>query len=63
MSTSSYGLRYPKSNEIILKGFSDVDYSGDKLDKKSTSGTFQFMGKSLVSWNRKNQNCVSLSAT
>jgi hypothetical protein len=31
------------------------------VDKKSTSGTCQFLGRSLVSWSSKKQNSVALS--
>ena len=31
------------------------------MDRKSTSGACQFLGRSLVSWSSKKQNCVSLS--
>ena len=39
----------------------DADWAGDKVDRKSTSGSCQFLGHSLVSWHSKKQNCVSLS--
>ena len=32
-----------------------------KTDRKSTSGTCQFIGSALVSWNNKKQNSVALS--
>jgi hypothetical protein len=32
-----------------LHGFSDADFDGCRLDRKSTSGTCQFLGSSLVS--------------
>ena len=35
--------------------------TGDKVDRKSTSGTCQFLGRFLVSWSNKKQNSVSLS--
>ena len=44
-------------------GFSDSDWAGDKVDRKSTSGGCQFLGCSLVSWSSKKQSCVSLSST
>ena len=44
-----------------LLGYSDSDYAGCKVDQKSTSGTCQFLGRSLVSWSSKKQNCVALS--
>jgi len=32
------GLWYPSESKITLSGFSDSDYEGCKLDRKSTSG-------------------------
>src|SRR5438105_11087292 len=32
-----------------------------KVDRKSTTGTCQFLGRSLVSWSSKKQNSVALS--
>ncbi|XP_019264631.1 PREDICTED: uncharacterized protein LOC109242232 [Nicotiana attenuata] len=45
----SHGLWYPRSNMFELEGFSDADIAGDKEDRKSTSGTCQLLGKSLIS--------------
>jgi hypothetical protein len=42
-------------------GFSDSDYAGWKVDRKSTSGGCQLFGRSLVSWSFKKQNSVALS--
>ena len=33
------------------------------MERKSTSRGCQFLGRSLVSWSSKKQNCVSLSTT
>jgi len=38
--TPTLGLWYPKGSEFDLVGFSYADYVGDKVDCKSTSGTF-----------------------
>ena len=59
--TPTLGLWYPKGSEFDLVGFSDADYASDKVDRKSTSGTCHFLGRSLVCWSSKKQNCVSLS--
>ncbi|SPT18614.1 unnamed protein product [Triticum aestivum] len=59
--TPTLGLWYPKGSEFDLVGFSDADYAGDKVDRKSTSATCHFLGRSLVCWSSKKQNCVSLS--
>jgi hypothetical protein len=48
--TSDFGLWYSVSSSLSLHGFSDVDFAGCRLDRKSTSGTCQFLGSSLVSW-------------
>ena len=48
--TPTLGLWYPKGSEFDLVGFSDADYAGDKVDRKSTSGTCHFLGRSLVCW-------------
>ena len=59
--TPNLGLWYPKGSKFNLLGYSDSDYTGCKVDRKSTSGTCQFLGQSLVSWSSKKQNCVALS--
>ena len=41
--------------------YTDSDYGGCKLDRKSTSGSCQFLGGKLVSWCSKKQNDVSTS--
>ncbi|KAE8723715.1 hypothetical protein F3Y22_tig00011820pilonHSYRG00004 [Hibiscus syriacus] len=59
--TPSLGLWYPRDSSFSLHSFSDADYGGCKLDRKSTSGTCQFLGNMLISWFSKKQNCVALS--
>jgi hypothetical protein len=59
--TSKFGLWYPKGSTFDLIGYFDADWAGCKIDRKSTSGTCQFLGRSLVSWSSKKQNSVALS--
>jgi hypothetical protein len=59
--TQNLGLWYPKGSLFDLLGYSDSDYASCKVDRKSTTGTCQFLGRSLVSWSSKKQNCVALS--
>jgi len=61
--TTNVCLWYPCDSSITLSGFSDLDYAGCKLDRKSTSGTCHLLGSSLISWNSKKQACVTLSTT
>ena len=63
IGTQNLGLWYPKGTSFDLIGFSDADYAGNKIDRKSTSGTCQFLGHMLVSWSSKKQNSVALSTT
>jgi hypothetical protein len=59
--TPKFGLWYPKGSTFDLIGYSDADWTGCKIDRKSTLGTCQFLGRSLVSWASKKQNSVALS--
>ena len=61
IGTTHLGLWYPKTSSSQLIGFSDADFAGSRTDRKSTSGSCQFFGHSLVSWNSKKQNSVALS--
>jgi hypothetical protein len=59
--TPKFGLWYPKGSTFDLIGYSDADWAGCKIDRKSTSETCQFLGRSLMSWGSKKQNFVALS--
>ena len=59
--TASLGLFYPAKGNFYLQAFTDSDYGGCKLDRKSTSGSCQFLGGRLVGWTSKKQTCVSTS--
>ncbi|WVZ94145.1 LOW QUALITY PROTEIN: hypothetical protein U9M48_040076 [Paspalum notatum var. saurae] len=56
-------FEYPKGDQFELIGYSDSYYVECKVDRKSTSGSCQFLGWSLVSWSSKKQNSVFLSTT
>jgi hypothetical protein len=57
----SLGLWYPLNSGFDLLAYTDSDYGGCQVDRKSTSGSCQFLGGKLVSWSSKKQNCVSTS--
>ena len=61
--SSNLELFYPKSNEFYLKAYTDTVYDGCKIDRKSTSGSCQFLGNSLVLWSSRKQNTIALSST
>jgi hypothetical protein len=51
--TPNIGLWYPKWSHFELFSYSDANYAGCKVDRKSTSETCQLIGRSLVSWSLK----------
>ncbi|KAH9743236.1 hypothetical protein KPL70_003240 [Citrus sinensis] len=63
IGTINLGLWYPRRTHIDLTCYSDADFAGYKVDRKSTSGICHFLGHSLVSWFSKKQNSVALSTT
>ncbi|GKC23547.1 putative ribonuclease H-like domain-containing protein, partial [Tanacetum coccineum] len=57
------GLWYPRDSPFDLEAFSDSNYAGASLDRKSTTGGCQFLGKRLISWQCKKQTVVANSTT
>ncbi|GKB62573.1 putative ribonuclease H-like domain-containing protein, partial [Tanacetum coccineum] len=43
--------------------YTDSDYAGATLDRKSTTGGCQFLGNRLISWQCKKQTVVVTSTT
>ncbi|GJZ30180.1 putative ribonuclease H-like domain-containing protein [Tanacetum coccineum] len=52
------GLWYPKDSPFDLVAYTDSDYAGASLDRKSTTGGCQFLGCRLISWQCKKQTMV-----
>nr|GEU77416.1 putative ribonuclease H-like domain-containing protein [Tanacetum cinerariifolium] len=57
------GLWYLKGSPLELIAYSDSDYAGASLDRKSTTGGCQFLGSRLISWQCKKQTIVANSTT
>ncbi|GJT06790.1 uncharacterized mitochondrial protein-like protein [Tanacetum coccineum] len=55
------GLWYPRDSPFELEAFLDSDYGGASLDRKSTTGGCQFLGRRLISWQCKKQTIVANS--
>nr|GEV79892.1 copia protein [Tanacetum cinerariifolium] len=60
---SHLGLWYPRDSPFNLVAYSDSDYAGASLDRKSTTGGCQFLGCRLISRQYKKQTIVSTSST
>ncbi|GJT54054.1 putative ribonuclease H-like domain-containing protein [Tanacetum coccineum] len=52
-----------RDSPFELEAFSDSDYGGASLDRKSTTGGCQFLGRRLISWQCKKQTIVANSTT
>ena len=61
--TLNLGLWYSKGTGFELIFYSDSDYAGCRIDRKSTNGSCQFPCGRLVSWFCKKKHSVSQSTT
>nr|ABA98050.2 retrotransposon protein, putative, unclassified [Oryza sativa Japonica Group] len=59
--TLKFGIWYSTSFSIYLSGYSDADFGGCRIDRKSTSGTCHFLGISLIAWSSRKQSSVAQS--
>ncbi|GKB54015.1 putative ribonuclease H-like domain-containing protein [Tanacetum coccineum] len=57
------GLWYPKDSPFDLVAYTDSDYAGASLDRKSTTGGCQFLRSRLISWQCKKPIMVANSTT
>jgi len=58
--TTKVGLWYPSEVSLNLVGYSNSDFAGCKVDRKSTSGTCHLLGSSLISWHSKEASMRSI---
>ncbi|GKE39175.1 hypothetical protein Tco_1462580, partial [Tanacetum coccineum] len=57
------GLWYPRVSTFDLEAYSDSNYAGANLDRKSTIRGCQFLGRRLISWQCKKQIIMATSTT
>ncbi|XP_070042945.1 uncharacterized mitochondrial protein AtMg00810-like [Nicotiana tomentosiformis] len=53
--TQTDGIFYSKTNDSSLVGFTDSDWAGDTIQRKSTSGYAFYLGSGVFSWSSKKQ--------
>ncbi|XP_019164232.1 PREDICTED: uncharacterized protein LOC109160325 [Ipomoea nil] len=61
--TTTHGLRLTASTSADIHAYSDSDWAGCPVDRKSTSGYAVFLGTNLVSWVSHKQRTVARSST
>lgn len=60
--TQNYGIFYDsKVNNLKFFAFSDADYAGDIVQRKSTSGYCFLFDHSIISWHSRLQRCTAQS--
>lgn len=60
--TSNYGITYKKDSGH-LKVFTDADFAGDKITRRSTTGMVAMLSQGAISWTSQLQRSVTLSTT
>jgi hypothetical protein len=61
--TPEFRIWYSASSLLDPVGFSDANFAGCGIDRKSTSGTCHFLGSSLVCWSSRKQSLVAQFTT
>lgn len=60
--TPGKGILFKKGEGLTLEAYTDADYAGSMVDRRSTSGYCTFLGGNLVTWRSKKQNVVARSS-
>lgn len=56
------GLIYENRGHTQIVGYSDADWAGSPIDRRSTSGYCVLVGGNLISWKSKKQSVVARSS-
>ena len=55
------GLWNDRNSNLALNAYTDSDYAGCRIERKSTSDACQFLESNLISWFSKKQHSIALS--
>lgn len=61
--TLDFGIRILQNSSLDLFAFSDSDWAGCQLPRRSTTGFCMFLGSNCISWSAKKQPTVARSST
>ncbi|XP_068331522.1 uncharacterized protein [Pyrus communis] len=56
------GILMRNNSHTQISGYTDADWAGNSLDRKSTTGFCTFVGGNLVTWKSKKQSVVARSS-
>ncbi|GMJ03495.1 cysteine-rich RLK (RECEPTOR-like protein kinase) 8 [Hibiscus trionum] len=60
--TPGKGIMFKRGEKLTLEAYTDADYAGSIVDRRSTSGYYTFFGGNLVTWRSKKHNVVARSS-
>nr|GFD28831.1 uncharacterized mitochondrial protein AtMg00810-like [Tanacetum cinerariifolium] len=60
--TTLFGIKYNRSNDMKLEGYSDSSHNVDIDDGRSTTGHVFYLGTSPITWGSQKQTTVALSS-
>ncbi|XP_062075664.1 uncharacterized mitochondrial protein AtMg00810-like [Humulus lupulus] len=60
--TPGKGLLFKSRGHLEIEVYTDVEWAGSIVDRRSTSGYCSFVGGKLVTWRSKKQNVVARSS-
>jgi len=52
-------ILFKRNEQLNLEAYTDADYVGSLVDRRSTTGYCTFLGGNLVSWRSNKQNMVA----
>jgi hypothetical protein len=58
----SHGLFYRSFGHLCIKGYTNTDWTGSPLDRKSITSYCTFIGSDLITWRSKKQLVIAHSA-
>ena len=61
--TITFGIHYATNSTLDLIGFTDSNYVGDSIDRKSTSSYSLSLGSGPIHWSSKKQAAIFLYST
>nr|KYP52900.1 Retrovirus-related Pol polyprotein from transposon TNT 1-94 [Cajanus cajan] len=60
--TPGRGILFKRNRNVNLEAYTDADYAGSIVDRRSTTGYCTFLGGNLVTWKSKKQSVVARSS-
>ncbi|KAM0999679.1 hypothetical protein ACFX2A_006520 [Malus domestica] len=56
------GITMHNNQSTVISGYTDADWAGNAIDRKSTTGYCTFVGGNLVTWKSKKQQVIARSS-